>query len=151
MVDALHEAHAAVRPGGTIIDLRPDSRRQPRVLWGRTEVGRLYERRDAIGDNYASDRAVAGLVREGLLEPIRAGQFWYSLPRMDLARLEDWLATSRRIGGYTRGTHAALMKDPARPITVRRSLSYGIYRRVSSSAAAASQDASTASRIRGQT
>lgn len=130
MVDALYAAHAAVRPGGTIIDLRPDSRRQPRVLRGRTEVGRLYERREAIGDNRASDRAVAGLVRAGRLTPIRAGHFWYSLPRMDLAALDDWLVTSRRIGGYTRGTRAALAKDPARPLTVRRSLTYGIYRRV---------------------
>lgn len=130
MVDALHEAHAAVRPGGTIIDLRPDSRRQPRVLWGRTEVGRLYERREAIGDNRASDRAIASLVRDGLLKPVRSGSFSYALPKMDLAALDDWLATSRRIGGYTRGTHAALAREPARPITIRRSLTYGIYRRV---------------------
>lgn len=130
MVDALHEAHAAVRPGGTIIDLRPDSGHQPRAFWGRTEIGRLYERRDAIGDNHASDRAVAGLVRDGLLKPLRAGHFYYSLPKMDLAALDEWLATSPRIGGYTRGTRTALAKDPARPITIRRPLTYGIYRRV---------------------
>jgi hypothetical protein len=130
MVDALHEAHAAVRPGGTVIDLRPDSDHQPRVLRGRTVVGGLYERREAIGDNRASDRAVASVVREGLLKPLRAGYFWYSLPRMDLPALDDWLSTSRRIAGYTRGTHAALAKDPARPITVRRALTYAIYRRI---------------------
>jgi len=129
MVDALHEAHAAVRPGGTIVDLRPDSGHQPRVLWGRSEVGHLYERRDAIGDNHASDRAVARLARNGLLKPLRAGHFYYSLPRMDLAALDEWVATSRRIGGYTRGTHAALAADPKRPITVRRPLTYAIYRR----------------------
>ena len=130
MVDALHEAHVALRPGGTLIDLRPDSGHQPRVLRGRTEVGGLYERREAIGDNRASDRAVARVVREGLLKPLRAGYFWYSLPRMDLPALDDWVSTSRRIAGYTRGTHAALAKDPSRPITVRRALTYAIYRRL---------------------
>jgi hypothetical protein len=52
------------------------------------------------------------------------------MPPMDLAALDDWLTESRRIGGYTRGTHAALARDPDRPIIVRRALAYGIYRRV---------------------
>jgi hypothetical protein len=130
MVDALHEAHRAVRPGGTLIDLRPDSDHPPRVQRGGRAVGGLYERRDAIADNHFSDRAVARVVREGLLKPLRAGHFWYSLPPMDLPALDDWLRQSRRIGGYTRGTHAALARDPGRPIVVRRALAYGIYRRV---------------------
>ncbi|MEA2662318.1 MAG: hypothetical protein QOH08_1890 [Chloroflexota bacterium] len=130
MVDALHEAHRAVRPGGTIIDLRPDSGHPPRVLRGGRAVGGLYELRDAIVDNHHSDRAVRRVVREGLLKPLRAGHFWYALPEMDLPHLDAWLATSRRIGGYTRGTHASLARDPSRPIVVRRALAYGIYERV---------------------
>jgi hypothetical protein len=130
MVDALHEAHRAVRPGGTLIDLRPDSNHQPRVLRGGRAVGGLYEQPRAIADNHFSDRAVARVVRDGLLEPLRSGHFWYSLPPMDLPTLDLWLAESRRIGGYTRGTHAVLARDPARPIVVRRALGYGIYRRV---------------------
>lgn len=130
MVDALHQAHRAVRPGGTIIDLRPDSSHQPRVMRGGRSVGALFERREAIGDNRHSDRAVARVVREGLLRPIRSGHFFYSLPEMDLAQLDDWVARSRRIGGYTRGTHAMLARHPDRPIIVRRPLAYGIYRRV---------------------
>ena len=130
MVDALHQAHRAVRPGGTLIDLRPDSDHQPRVLRGGRAVGKLYEHRSAVVDNHFSDRAVARVVREGLLVPIRSGHFWYSLPTMDLATLDVWLATSRRIAGYTRGTHAALARDPSRPIVIRRPLAYGIYRRI---------------------
>ena len=130
MVDALHEAHRAVRPGGTLIDLRPDSDHQPRVLRGRQAVGGLRERPTAGADNHHSDRAVARVVREGLLKPIRSGHFWYSLPPMDLPTLDDWLAESRRLGGYTRGTHALLARDPDRPIVVRRALAYGIYRRI---------------------
>ncbi len=130
MVDALHEAHRAVRPGGTLIDLRPDSDHQPRVLRGGRAVGGLYEQPSAVADNHFSDRAVARVVREGLLKPIRSGHFWYDLPPMDLPTLDDWLAQSRRLAGYTRGTHAALTRDPDRPIVVKRALAYGIYRRV---------------------
>jgi hypothetical protein len=130
MVDALHQAHRAVRPGGTIIDLRPDSDHQPRVVRGGRAIGGLYERRDAVSDNHFSDRAVARVVREGLLKLIRAGHFWYDLPAMDLEALDEWLAQSRRLGGYTGGTHALLARDPGRPIVVKRALAYGIYRRI---------------------
>jgi hypothetical protein len=130
MVDALHEAHRAVRPGGALIDLRPDSDHQPRVFRGGRSVGGLYERPKAVADNHFSDRAVARVVREGLLEPVRSGHFWYDLPAMDLPTLDDWVAQSRRIGGYSRGAHAVLARDPDRPIVVKRALAYGIYRRV---------------------
>ncbi|HEY8807632.1 MAG TPA: hypothetical protein VIN70_08625 [Candidatus Limnocylindria bacterium] len=130
MVDALHQAHQAVRPGGVLIDLRPDSDHQPRVLRGGHALGGLYERPSAVADSHFSDRAVARVVREGLLKPLRAGHFWYSLPPMDLPTLDEWLAQSRRIGGYTKGTHATLARDADRPIVVRRALRYGIYRRV---------------------
>lgn len=130
MVDALRQAHEAVRPGGTIIDLRPDSGHQPRVMRGGRTVGALYERRHAIADNHHSDRAVARLVREGLLKRIRSGHFFYSLPAMDLPTLADWVSQSRRIGGYTRGTHAVLARDPLRLFVIRRPLVYGIYKRL---------------------
>ena len=130
MVDALRQAHRAIRPGGTLIDLRPDSDHQPRVYQGGRVVGGLYERREAINDNHHSDRAVARVAREGLLRRIRSGYFYYPLPKMDLAGLDDWVAQSRRIGGFTRGTHAALARHPQRTIVVRRPLTYGIYRRV---------------------
>lgn len=129
MVDALHEARRALRAGGTLIDLRPDSSHTPRVFRRRTEVGGLYERRSAIGDNHASDRAVAGLVRDGSLKRLRGGHFWYEIRHADLPALDSFVASSRRIGGYTRGTHAALATAPARPILLRRALAYGIYER----------------------
>jgi len=130
MVDALHEAHRSVRPGGTLIDLRPDSDHQPRVLRGGRAIGGLYERPSAVADNHFSDRAVARVVREGLLKPLRAGHFWYELPPMDLPTLDAWLAESNRLEGYTRGTRALLARHPERPIVVRRALAYRILRRV---------------------
>jgi hypothetical protein len=129
MVDALHEARRALRAHGTLIDLRPDSSHPPRVFRGRTELGGLYERRSAIVDNHASDRAVARLVREGSLRQVRRGSFWYEIQHDDLAALDRFVASSRRIGGYRRGTHAALATDPERPVLLRRALAYGIYER----------------------
>ena len=129
MVDALHEARRVLRPGGTLIDLRPDSSHPPRVFRGRTEQGGLVERASAIGDNRASDRAVAKLVREGSLRRLRSGHFWYEMRYPDLAALARFVRESRRIGGFGPGTRAALARDPARPIVVRRALAYGIYGR----------------------
>ena len=115
--------------GGTLIDLRPDSSRPPRIIRGRADVGGLYERRSAIADNHASDRAVARLVRDGSLKRLRGGHFWYETRHADLAVLDRFVESSLRIGGFTRGTHPALAQDPARPIVVRRALAYGIYER----------------------
>ena len=128
MVDALHQAHRAVRPGGAVIDLRPDSTHQPRVFQRRIRRGGLAETAVAQGDSLASDRAVAALVREGLLRPLRTGHFWYSLPFADRGALDRWLATSRRLRGYERGTRSRI--EPHTAVIVRRALAYGIYERV---------------------
>src|SRR5258708_40160891 len=99
MVDALHEARRALRDGGTLIDLRPDSSHPPRVFRGRSEVGGLYERPSAVADNHASDRAAARLVREGELKRLRGGSFWYEIHHDDLAALDTFDGSSRRLGG----------------------------------------------------
>jgi hypothetical protein len=130
MVDALHQAHRAVRPNGIVIDLRPDSAHPPLVLRGGRVIGGLYEQRMAIADNHFSDRALASVVRDGLLRPVRAGHFWYDLPAMNVAALRDYVAESRRIGGFTRGTRSAIARHPERTVVMRRALAYGIYRRV---------------------
>lgn len=127
MVDALHAAHRAVRPGGAIIDLRPDSGHQPRVFQRRVHRGDLQETALAGGDNAAGDRAVNVLIRDGLLRPIRTGHFWYLLRFPDRAGLDAWLATSRRLRGYAPGTRSRI--DAGTPVVVRRALSYGIYER----------------------
>lgn len=128
MVDALHAAHRAVRPGGTVIDLRPDSGHQPRVFQQRVLRGSLQETVLAEGDSSASDRAVARLINDGLLRPIRTGHFWYSLRFPDRGGLDDWLETSRRLRGYAPGTRGRI--EPRTPLVVRRALAYGIYERV---------------------
>lgn len=129
MVDALHEATRVLRVGGTLVDLRPDSAHPPRISRGRTEIGGLRERRSAVGDNGAADRAVGRLVREGALRPLRHGYFWYEIPHRDAAALAAFVADSRRIAGYTAGTRAAISARPDGPLILRRALKYGIYER----------------------
>lgn len=128
MVDALYAAHRAVRPGGTVIDLRPDSLHQPRIFQRGVRRGGLQETALAEGDSSASDRAIARLVAEDLLKPVRTGHFWYSLRFPDRAGLDRWLETSRRLRGYAPGTRARI--EPGAGIIVRRALTYGIYERV---------------------
>ncbi|HUQ16475.1 MAG TPA: hypothetical protein VM070_01675 [Candidatus Saccharimonadales bacterium] len=130
MVDALHAAHRAVRPGGTVIDLRPDSQHQPKVFQRRVFRGGLQETALAEGDSAASDRAIAQLIAQGLLRPVRTGHFWYSLRFPDRTGLDRWLETSRRLRGYAPGTRGRI--DPRAGLVVRRSLTYGIYERVPS-------------------
>ena len=130
MVDALRAAHQAVRPGGTIIDLRPDSDHPPCVVRHGRRLGGFRERVGAVGDHRAGNRSVARVVKEGLLREIRSGHFWYTLEFADLAKLEAWLASSRRLAGFAPGTRARLARDPDAPITVRRALAFGIYRRI---------------------
>ncbi len=130
MVDALRAAHRAIRPGGTLIDLRPDSTHQPRLLRGRADLGGLVERPIAVGDNAASDRAVSRFVRAGLIRPIRSGHFWYRFTMPDLAALDEFVETSLRIGRYGPGARARLAREPDRPIVIRRALAYGIYERL---------------------
>ncbi|HVR89031.1 MAG TPA: hypothetical protein VHG53_05735 [Candidatus Limnocylindria bacterium] len=130
MVDALHAAHRALRADGTLIDLRPDSDHPPYVRHAGAEPGGFRERDVARGDSAASDRAIDRVMRDGDFELIRAGHFWYSLRFTDLAQLDAWVETSRRIAGYERGTRARLAAHPDRPITVRRALKYAILARV---------------------
>ena len=128
MVDALHAAHRAVRPGGTVIDLRPDSVHQPTVFQRRVLRGGLQETALAEGDSTASDRAVERVIDQGLLKPVRTGHFWYSLRFLDRAGLDRWLETSRRLRGYAPGARPRV--DPGTGIIVRRALTYGIYERI---------------------
>ena len=126
MVDALHAAHRALRAGGTLIDLRPDSARPPHVRRDGVDLGGFRERVHAREDSAAGDRAIDRVVRDGDFRHLRSGHFWYSLRFADVARLDAWVATSRRIAGYGRGTRARLLMLPDGPVTLRRSLKYSI-------------------------
>lgn len=102
MVDALTEAHRALRSGGILADLRPD--RDPggrRVKWidaywvmdARWEpVGALREGAGYYSDYVASDRAVERVIRQGLFILEHSVTMRLRTHFRNLATLERYLA-----------------------------------------------------------
>ncbi|HZP97258.1 MAG TPA: hypothetical protein VFC31_13145 [Candidatus Limnocylindria bacterium] len=101
MVDALHEIHRVLRPGGLLIDARPDSRRLAAVdhLGGarpRT-VGTVNTSRETLVDDHTSDRAIARVKREGLFRSLRRGGFTHHVAFAGLPELLAYLGDHRRL------------------------------------------------------
>lgn len=135
MVDALHEAHRVLRQGGLLIDARPDSRRLTRV-WHMGDrpavVGTVGTERETLGDDRASDRAIALVRREGLFRGIRAGGFTYRVELADLAGLRTYLEQHGRLVRRARwtadaGTRRAWQHDP---FAVERYVRYELLERL---------------------
>ena len=124
MVDALHQAHRALRPGALLIDLRPDGSRQPRVVRDRRVVGGLFYDAESVGDDAAADRAVDTVIREGLYRGGRSGHAWYGyrFPRLDA--LDAYVRDSGRMGGYAPGTRERLARRADAPVAIRRAARY---------------------------
>lgn len=101
MVDALHEAHRVLRPGGVLIDARPDSRRRARVLHAAgtrmRPAGTVNTSRETAGDDRSSDRAVAKVKRAGLFRSIRTGGFLHLVRFDGIRELQDYLDDHLRL------------------------------------------------------
>src|SRR5512140_3101694 len=108
MVDALHEAHRVLRPGGILVDARPDSRRRSGIdhLTGRSarSVASVNTSHHTRGDDRSSDRAVAQVKREGLFRSRRTGGFMHHVGFADLAELQAYLNEHRRLATRARWT-----------------------------------------------
>src|SRR5258708_6450819 len=95
MVDALHEVHRVLAPGGVLIDARPDSRVPAYVERRRTRgfqmFGAVRTNRVELANDRASDRAIAWVVRERLFRRRRRGRFWHRVPFESLRDLRQYL------------------------------------------------------------
>src|ERR1700757_3822320 len=100
MVDALSEVHRVLGHRGLLIDARPDSRvlaSAERVkAHGLQRFGLLKTNRVELGNDAASDRAIAQVVREGLFKRRRRGRFWHRVPFASLADLRQYLSEHLR-------------------------------------------------------
>ena len=115
MVDALHEAHRVLRPGGVVADIRPErdpgNRRRRSIRaevrwdgqWAR--AGAMRESTEYIFDYIGADRAVARVLRDGLFWLERTELFWLRTYFRDLQTVDRYLAlewTGTRLPEETR-------------------------------------------------
>jgi hypothetical protein len=95
MVDALHEVHRVLAPGGMLIDARPDSRVlayvERRKGRGFQIFGSVRTNSVELANDRASDRAIAQVVRHRLFRRRRRGRFWHRVPFESLADLRQYL------------------------------------------------------------
>lgn len=104
MVDALKEAHRILRPHGTLIDARPDSRvfayaEHANATGNYRRAGAIATVRVELVNDRSSDEAVATAVRNGWFRSKRVGRFWHRV------LFEDRPAMQRYLDGHARFVH----------------------------------------------
>lgn len=130
MVDALHQVHRVLAPGGVLIDARPDSRVpayvERRKTTGFQRFGIVNTSRAELDNDRASDRAIAHVVRERLFKRRRHGRFWHPVPFASLADVRKYLREHLRfVHRATWNVDAPTRKRHANePFVIRRAVRY---------------------------
>lgn len=131
MVHALRAAHRRIRPGGLLIDARPDASRPPRVVARGRVRGRIRQCPDADERDRRSDEAVGRVVARGLFRRTgESGAIWHGTRFADLEELDAYLHDSARYCAYEKGTRAALLPLGRGPLVMRRAIKFEVLRRL---------------------
>lgn len=109
MVDALKEARRILRPHGTLVDARPDSRvfayaecRGATGMYRKTGV--IGTARETLKDDRLSDRAIATAERNRWFRALRAGRFWHRVLFEDRSAMQSYLDDHARFVHRVRWT-----------------------------------------------
>jgi hypothetical protein len=135
MVDALHEVHRVLAPRGLLVDARPDSRvlahAERRTARGFQRFGTIRTRVIEVGNDRASDRAVARVVRERFFRRRRHGRFWHRVPFDTLAELRRYLSEHLRFVTRADWTvdAATRRRYAEEPFAIRRAVRYELLER----------------------
>jgi hypothetical protein len=135
MVDALREVHRVLASRGLLIDARPDSRVLARVerrkARGFQGFGTVRTRAIEMGNDRASDRAVARVVRDGIFRRRRHGRFWHRVPFDTLAELRGYLREHLRFVTRADWTAdaAARRRYANEPFVIRRAVRHELLER----------------------
>ena len=134
MVDALSAVHKLLRPGGLLIDVRPDPKRRARIehLRGgaRRVVGEVETKRSRAVDDRAAGAAIDTVLRQGEFTVSEHGHYWFRVSFDDRVSLEGYLRGSRRLSSMV-WTDDAMRQAPAWAtdrFALRRSLAYQVLR-----------------------
>jgi DUF971 family protein len=136
MVDALHEVHRVLAPGGTLVDARPDSRV---IAYAERRNGKSFQKYGVVRtssaelvNDRASDRAIARVKRERLFKSKRRGSFWHRVPFDDLAGLRLYLWEHLRFVRRAKWLvdRATLRRHAEDPFAIRRAVRYEVLERV---------------------
>ncbi len=136
MVDALHEAHRVLSPRGLLVDARPDSRLQAHAEHVEDDryrvAGSIRTAREELGNDRASDRAIAAVKRRRLFRSLRRGRFWHRVRFGDLAGLEQYLAEHLRFEHRVRWRIPAATRRAWRadPWVIRRAVRHEVLQRL---------------------
>ena len=91
MVHALREAHRVLKPDGLLLDLRPGVVHRRVGIEVDSQHKQLAIMTESLKDDYAANRAVAEIIREGLFKTVSRIQFNCNRT-MALTDFSSWLA-----------------------------------------------------------
>ena len=137
MVDALEEARRILRPRGTLVDARPDSRvfayAECRGATGTyRKSGVIATAREPQSDDRASDRAIGTAARNRWFRPLRAGRFWHRVLFEDRSALQRYLDDHARFVHRVRWTVDAAKRRRwnSERWAIRRAVRYQLFERL---------------------
>lgn len=91
MVHALHEAQRVLQPNGILLDLRPAPVHRRVGIQSAAGVQEIGVMREDLTDDYAANRAVKQVLREGLFKSEQFTQFNCNRVMDRLKEFQTWL------------------------------------------------------------